>query len=261
MPTTYAHYAFGRDVLQKLNSDLKNTIMNNIDLYNIGLHGPDILFYFKPLKSNEVSSLGHDIHSRTADAFFESARKTITESSSPEADLSYVAGFICHYMLDSQCHPQIRKYEDKFTHSEIEAELDRALMLKDGLNPLSFKPTSHINPTMENARCICEFFSGVTGEQVQKALKSMKFYLNVLVAPGRVKRFVISGLLRVSGNYESMIHLMMKYEPDKEFEKINENLLQLYEEAIDPAVKIMEEYATELKGKEKINSCFERNFG
>ncbi|MEL7648066.1 MAG: zinc dependent phospholipase C family protein [Sedimentibacter sp.] len=260
MPTTYAHYAFGRDVLQKLDPDFKKTIKKNIDLYNIGLHGPDILFYFKPLKSNEVSSLGHAIHGRTADAFFENARKTITGSSSPDAALAYIAGFICHYMLDSQCHPQIRKYEQNFTHSEIEAELDRALMLKDGLNPLSFKPTGHINPTVENARCISGFF-GLTGEQVQQALKSMKFYLNVLVAPGRVKRSVISGLLRVSGNYESMIHLMMKHEPEKEFESINENLLQLYNQAIEPAARLMEEYAAEIEGKEKINSRFERNFG
>ena len=53
MPTTYAHYTFGQEVLKNLDGEIKKIIDKNIDLYNIGLHGPDILFYHKPLKSNQ----------------------------------------------------------------------------------------------------------------------------------------------------------------------------------------------------------------
>ena len=47
MPTTYAHFRFGNDVLKVLPDEMKKTINKNIELYNIGLHGPDILIYNK----------------------------------------------------------------------------------------------------------------------------------------------------------------------------------------------------------------------
>ena len=46
MPTTYAHDLFGKEVYKKLPSDMKALIRRYGDLYRIGLHGPDILFYY-----------------------------------------------------------------------------------------------------------------------------------------------------------------------------------------------------------------------
>ena len=54
MPSTYAHYRFGRDVYRRLPDDIKGIISDERRLFLIGLHGPDILFYYKPLKSNRV---------------------------------------------------------------------------------------------------------------------------------------------------------------------------------------------------------------
>ena len=45
MPSTYAHYTFGQEVKRHLKGDIEKIIAENIALYNIGLHGPDILFY------------------------------------------------------------------------------------------------------------------------------------------------------------------------------------------------------------------------
>ena len=46
MPTTYTHDAFGRKVYKSLQGDLQELIHRHIQLYRIGLHGPDILFYY-----------------------------------------------------------------------------------------------------------------------------------------------------------------------------------------------------------------------
>lgn len=260
MPTTYAHYKFGMEVLKKLNGNIREVINDNIELYHIGLHGPDILFYFKPLKSNDISAMGHAIHKEQAKGFFEKARNTINLSNYYDASLSYTAGFICHFMLDSQCHPYIRQNENKFSHSEIEVELDRSLMIESNLEPLSFKPTAHINPSCQNSMIISSFFTGVTAEKVEKALKSMKFYLNLLVAPGKIKRSLISGALKATGNYDNMIDLMMKYERDDNINEINENLLYLLSEAIEPTARLIEEYCSNIKNSDDINQRFNRNF-
>ncbi|WP_019230399.1 zinc dependent phospholipase C family protein [Sedimentibacter sp. B4] len=260
MPTTYAHYKFGMEVLKKLNDNIREIINDNIELYSIGLHGPDILFYFKPLKSNDISAMGHAIHKEQAKVFFEKARNTINLSNYYDASLSYTAGFICHFMLDSQCHPYIRQNENKFSHSEIEVELDRSLMIESNLESLSFKPTSHINPSCQNSMVISSFFTGVTAENIEKALKSMKFYLNLLVAPGKLKRSLISGALKATGNYDSMIDLMMKYERDDNIKEINERLLYLLSEAIEPTARLIEEYCFNIKNSDDINQRFNRNF-
>ena len=50
MPSTYAHYRMGKELIKALPESRQTIIRNNMELYLIGLHGPDILFYYKPLK-------------------------------------------------------------------------------------------------------------------------------------------------------------------------------------------------------------------
>ena len=48
MPSTYAHYKFGQEIRHKLTRKEKQIIDEFPDNFNIELHGPDILFYYKP---------------------------------------------------------------------------------------------------------------------------------------------------------------------------------------------------------------------
>ena len=52
MPSTYAHRRFGADVLQQLPAALQDQIGKNRALFDVGLHGPDLLFYYHAAKSN-----------------------------------------------------------------------------------------------------------------------------------------------------------------------------------------------------------------
>ena len=103
MPTTYAHDLFGKEVYKKLPSDMKALIRRHGDLYRIGLHGPDILFYYMVSK-NPVTQFGIDMHNEKARAFFEEGMRQVRRNND-EALLAYLLGFGCHYMFDSACHP------------------------------------------------------------------------------------------------------------------------------------------------------------
>ena len=70
MPTTYTHDIFGKEVYKRLPSEIKEAIRESKSMYLIGLHGPDILFYYQPLMKNRVSGLGHQVHQREAAEFF-----------------------------------------------------------------------------------------------------------------------------------------------------------------------------------------------
>ena len=74
MPSTYAHRCFGADVLTQLPEALQKKIEPYRALYDIGLHGPDLLFYYKALQSNQVNRLGNAMHEQPGTVFFERAR-------------------------------------------------------------------------------------------------------------------------------------------------------------------------------------------
>ena len=78
MPSTYAHYRFGQEVLKELPNDIKKIIIENKELYDIGLHGPDLLFYYLPLKNNEINSIGYNMHEKTGKEVFDTFRKMMT---------------------------------------------------------------------------------------------------------------------------------------------------------------------------------------
>ena len=88
---------------------LQNTIEYHRDLYDIGLHRLDILFYYKALKSHPVNQQGHTVHENFADTFFEHAVSVIEKAEDPTAARVYIYGVICHFALDSECHPYIEK--------------------------------------------------------------------------------------------------------------------------------------------------------
>lgn len=77
MPSTYAHRCFGADVLTQLPEALQKKIEPYRALYDIGLHGPDLLFYYKALQSNPVNRLGNAMHEQPGTVFFERARGVI----------------------------------------------------------------------------------------------------------------------------------------------------------------------------------------
>ena len=79
MPAGYTHYVFGEQVLDQLDESIKKRIMPYIDLYHIGIHGPDILFYYDVYKKNPVKSLGFGMHQLPANSFFKHAKELIKQ--------------------------------------------------------------------------------------------------------------------------------------------------------------------------------------
>ncbi|SCP95149.1 zinc dependent phospholipase C family protein [Anaerobium acetethylicum] len=262
MPTTYAHYSFGKKVLENLNPEIKELITGHLPLFYLGLHGPDILFYYNPLHANPIIQAGDRLHKKNADEFFKMARSIIQKCPDPDAATSYILGFICHFMLDSECHPYIEEkvVSTGISHAEIEMEFDRALIVEDGLNPLAFRPTGHLNPDIANAECISWFFKAISKKQILSALKSMKAYLNLLVAPGILKRNFIIAALRITGNYDHMIGLMVKHEPNPACADTCNTLKILSSATVCPTVKMLHEYHSNLNNSEKLSSRFSRNY-
>ena len=108
MPAVYAHRRFGEKVLAACQNDEARTAIETYqDLFNIGLQGPDILFYYDPLRQNPYKAAGDALHDAPAAPFFEAGAAHVNGRPEGQALLSYLLGFLCHFVLDSECHSYI----------------------------------------------------------------------------------------------------------------------------------------------------------
>lgn len=265
MPTTYAHYTFGKTVFRHYPKEIRQLIRKNLRLFQIGLHGPDILFYHKPLSSNPVAKTGIAMHEAAAADFFQPALETLQRFSKAEQEqmLPYLLGFVCHFSLDTICHGYIESKIEKsrVSHSEIEAEFDRMLMEEDGLDPFHFVPTGHIVPSKENALRIARFFPNLTDKQLQKALVSMRFYLRLLVVPHEWKRHVIYTALRLGGHYEESHGLVINREPNPVCIDSNLRLKKLMKKAEPLCIELTQNLLSCLNEGTALDERFSRTFG
>lgn len=265
MPSTYAHYRFGQEVFQKLPPEIQKKITPYMDLFNVGLHGPDLLFYYKPLSSNAVNRIGYGEHKKSGREFFEPAGRVLENSRFSDAHFAYLCGFLCHFALDRECHGYIgdRIKETGITHAEIEVEFDRSLLVKDGhegRSPVYQILTKHIHPSKESAEVIHDFFPKTTEEQMFKCLKSMIFYCNLFVAPGRIRRAILLGGMRIAGIYKEMHGQVMNYEPNPACEESCKKLAAMYEEAIYNAITLICEIKGCVQGKLPWSDLYQYTF-
>lgn len=260
MPAGYAHYVFGQQVLERLSPQTRERIIKHIDLYNIGVHGPDILFYHDTLKSNPVKKLGFDMHELSAFNFFKDAKHIIKHSLYREDSLVYICGFITHFTLDSECHEYIGEQEKalNMTHSEIESEFDRELLVRVHKDPLTTSLTTHIHPSIDVSRVIAPFFK-VTDKDISKSLKDLLFYLDMIKAPGKIKRSFVLFAMKIAGVYDEYKGLMINYVKNETSRECIDILIEKKDHAVDLAVKLIEEYIVTLDS-DTLNERFDRTY-
>ena len=262
MPSTYAHFRFGQEVKEKVNERERRLILDYPELFDIGLHGPDILFYYRPLFSDPVSQLGHIMHRRTGHEFFNRAAGIIRTNKNQEEHLSYVYGVICHFCLDASCHAYVaEKMESSgLSHAEIESAFDRELMAADGLDPVSHRLTKHLAVSNEDAQIISDFYRGIGAKQVKRSLRGMKFYTDILTAPSKIKRRIIYTILKIAGKYDELKGMIISYEKNPECDDSTKRLTELYHESVHTAVRLIGEYGGYLEGTAPLDSSYRYTF-
>ena len=261
MPSTYAHYRLGNDVKASLTGKIKQLVEDNYESFALGLHGPDLLFYYRPLTNNRTNAIGYAIHERFASLFFEMAGKVYSERGKRAADEAYLLGFLCHFALDSEGHPVVNAEmkAKNLSHTEIESAFDRYLLLKDGKQPLGTDLTAHIHAN-ENTADIAAAYFGVDRGKAKKALKSIKFYNGLLNSASKIKRAFVTAALKISGMWNIMHGMMMPTEIEEKWKDGIAGLENAYAAAVQKAVRLIENYDGYLAGECALSAELERDF-
>ena len=263
MPSTYAHRVFGEKMLEVYPVEVAAAASARRQLYDIGLHGPDILFYYKVLKADPVNAVGYRTHGQKGSDFFAPAKLAYAEADDRAGALAYLLGFVCHFALDRACHSYIENKIrlSRVTHTEIESEFDRFLLEERGIEPLSAKIDDHVVPSAENAAVIAPFFAGVSKKQVLRALRSMRFFNALLRAPHQPKRGLVNLVLKLSGNYPEMHGMMMAKRPIPACADSNLRLQKLFAAALDDCLALTQNYLAFLEGNAALGPAFADTFG
>ena len=133
MPDPTVHISFGREVLASLPEEVRDYIIP--EPYCFALFGPDVWFLHKPVGRHE--SRGRRMHTTKPGLFLMSLLRRAEGAACRAEMFSYLAGFMCHYALDSTAHPYViyltaEKHVFPRSHMSLEHALDAAVMRRDG---------------------------------------------------------------------------------------------------------------------------------
>ena len=211
MPALYAHDRFGRKVLEQLDGELFDIISKYYTQFQIGLQGPDIFFFYKAYSSNRVTKYGYQLHFLSAAPFLQHAVDVIHEKGRDSREYAYLLGFLCHFVLDSECHPYVEEMMQKTRvgHLEIEEEFEKMLLRKDGKNPLAY-PLCELVPTDNvTAKSIYLFYEHMDPPTIKTALQYLKFIKWFFTAPGFLHQGAINlamKLLKKEDSYKGHMY-------------------------------------------------------
>ena len=260
MPTTYAHWRFGCDCIETLPENLKKVIHDYRELYDFGVHGPDILFY--DLKRPDLFDYGQGIHKKPGRDFFE---KTIEVYNSiddnKEAMLSYLLGFLSHYALDSQCHGYINKKDavcEKLSHNKIEAEYDGHLIRLDGKSIAQTNRAQSLKPSLFNAKIISRFFP-YTIKEIKNTISGQKLIISALNCKTNFKRNLAYSILTKLKKYD-YADLLVQTKENEECKDSNLRIDKLKEYALKLYPILVKNYMDALNGSKKLMDYFENIF-
>lgn len=212
MPSNYAHYRFGAQLLKTLPHDVRRTVNRYRRLYDMGLHGPDIFRYTAPGRKN-AGDPAEKFHSQSGRDFFTRVcKRHRLEPSEPAR--AYLYGLLAHYCLDSACRSFLKANSgDGFiSQAVLETEFDRYLLEKDGKCPAHIQDCSR-HMQLEDSECAVAagFYPSVTAAQVGQCVRNMALVTRLLASPNAAARKVLEGGLKLAG---ARHHVLMKPEAD-----------------------------------------------
>lgn len=261
MPSHYAHYRFGSAILPSLPADVRRCVLRFRRLYDVGLHGPDIFYYYRPMSNKAAALLGIRYHEQTGRNFFTRICRAIRMERS-EAASAYLYGVLCHYVLDSRMHRAVHQLSQDtgISHAQMETEFDRYLLELDGkLPPDGKKLTAHLTLTEGECDTVARFYPPATAKMVKDALEAAVRATRLLTVPEGPGRKVLEAGLGLLGR--EVQDLLMQPKADTRCAHLNEPLLEQYTLALEQFPEYLQQMHSHMTYTAPLGGEFDTPFG
>lgn len=257
MPSAYAHFRFGDQAAQTLPEALQNSIQRFPQLFSVGMHGPDLFYFYQPLFKTRMGNLGDRYHNLTGKEYFQRAVEHWKEAPS-EGGTVYLYGVLCHFVLDSICHPMVVKVTAGGApmHVELETEYDRILLTRDGKTPPHRQYLgSRLKLTWGECDTVAGFFPPATTSVIHRCVHNMALAYRVLSTKHRK---LLQTVFKLGREYATQI--IMHTRPNRRCAEYIPQLDALYAKALERYPVMAEELAAYIDHGTPLGEDFNANF-
>ena len=274
MPALYTHLRFGRKVLSALPEVYTKAIKRYPEAFALGTQGPDILFYHKPVKSNETRKKGTVLHTWSGEKFFLAQGAKLLENA-PDGEVesllgnngalaAYTCGFLCHFTLDTLCHPYIDgNSNENRTHGKIESEFDKFNLRLDGMPIRGYNTATPIIDENGVSPAVAKTLE-VDEESVVRSIKAMHVINKNFSFKREFRHYILHTLLKICKMERKFGDMFLHKKDDPLCVETNEVLSVKFQEAIPQAVALIQEYFNNLRvwvdEKHTTNNLFRYDF-
>lgn len=264
MPAHYAHYYFGTKVIGSASREIKdivNTNINTIDSFMLGLHGPDILFFYKAYKRDLINIEGTLIHRAAGKDFFNRVLPYVKSNPSPE-NLSYLIGFMCHFMLDVACHPLVNEYmiKEDLSHSTVEMEFDSYIIRSLGKDPLIIDQLYHVQSNKILGKIISPFYETTTPKTALASINWMKHILNIVTSSSASKRNLARKALKAAKQYDTRGGMIVTILPNPKSIDSSRELFKTLKNTVKKTTKELDYLLTCISDDKPLSDITKLNF-
>lgn len=265
MPSIAAHYYFGQEIVERVNKnsrEIGELIENNKAEFDLGLQGPDLLFYYKPYIKNKITGLGEEIHLHPGKELVDCAAKNIREEKNGAA-LGYLMGLACHFILDSSLHGEIANYAPEIReHLLLEAEMDRQIIEENYCRkPHTFKRHLLVKTTNIKSDFLKLIYPQVEAGQLKECVGSMGFYSRVLLCKRDIKKKLFECAERLFSKDSPFTALIVSSQENEIFKPYAKKLCGDMKDIISDGLLAVENIYETTKYNAPLNHLFNKSFG
>lgn len=157
MPNVITHGLMALKTKEHVSTaQIQSAITKYHDVYLFGSNGPDFLFYYNvwpwldQKEAARISDHGELMHTKKINEFVDTMiaiTKIQRDQEAKDMMISFIAGYLCHWALDTTAHPFVfyrsgnMKGKEKYDHYRYESMLDSKLVIEVYQEKLTRYPT------------------------------------------------------------------------------------------------------------------------
>lgn len=262
MPALYAHDRFGTLVTREARGDLKQIILRYNLQFRTGLQGPDPLFFYKAYKGNRVRRYGTYLHHVSALPFLRHGASVIRRIGRDSKEYAYLLGYICHFVLDSECHPYVAQAmeETGVGHLQIESEFEKYLLKEENQDPICYPLSDRMANDLVTAEAMDPFYPSISAKELHTSLRYYKFAKKLFQAKSPFREHLTNFILKRLGKYDSLKGLMHAHKDIPECQLTNLELERRLNAAVDLAAALLEDFDAYVSHEVHLPERFNRTF-
>ena len=288
MPSLITHSLAAKNILKQTNNSLTTVINSNIKSFLLGSNGPDLFYFYhtfpwsSKINKNEVYDIGTYFHFQNINRAFQLALER-TKKLNNDTVTSYMAGWLCHYALDRNCHPFIFHFAGPTgeSHRRLEATIDSYILdyvLHTDIK--TFKPYELLSYTKEDIQAIYDLYSDIvlklchfslTSEIISDSLRDLKQTYSLLHDPYNIKIKAIQLIEKVP---YSLTGTIIPCHPNRHYDVMNikhnewvnpvdntmistDDFYSLFHNGIQDGAQLLQLFANYMNGTDTIESILD----